>query len=543
MKGKLFQQIASVALSAALVITWIPSALAAEEVQDVLDLSYDMASNVLDVNVDLASSGLKMIYVMVTPTNIANLEPETLRDEEEVVIRSVSTDTDGVANFEIVLPATFNGRYNANLVAGASTKAIGFAEVPGTSADGLFEQFNNGNYTVTGSIVSSTATEQDKANASAYVAKNIATVTDAQSAVDTYIAGEAIAFVMSGKLTMKEALKLYEANFPMLTETSTYADDFATLKPEVQLKLEEWFEKNGTDDAFDKLYDVNKFMSQYVYTLNGADLGNHVKSRFAASHPIYYSDYNAIGNQVYQELVFEGMWADRNIITDYASAAANFKKHIDIQKQAADDAAGSQGDFSGGGGSYSTGTIGTVPAPVVPATAFNDIQNHWAKASIEAMYTKGLVNGFGDGSFKPEQNVTRAEFAKMIVGLLGLDASGDADFDDIADNSWYNGYVAAAAKAGIVKGADGKFNPNLYITRQDAAVMLARVLEYKGQAMNTKAIDFNDSVKIADYAKNSVNGMANLGIISGYNGGFAPLDNTTRAQAATLLQRVADHIG
>ena len=132
----------------------------------------------------------------------------------------------------------------------------------------------------------------------------------------------------------------------------------------------------------------------------------------------------------------------------------------------------------------------------------------------------------------------------MIVCLLNLDSKGNADFKDVADNSWYNGYVAAAAKAGIVKGTeDGMFNPNAYITRQDAAVMLARVLEYKGIAMDTKTIEFNDADSIAKYARNSVNGMANLGIISGYDGGFAPLDNTTRAQAAALLQRVAGHIG
>ena len=245
------------------------------------------------------------------------------------------------------------------------------------------------------------------------------------------------------------------------------------------------------------------------------------------------------------------MYVNKNSVTDYASVVKAFEDEVKKQADAADDAKESSGSNSGGSsgsrggssGGVSTGTIGTA-VQTTPASVFTDIVDHWAQASVESMYAKGIINGFGDGTFKPEQNVTRAEFVKMIAMIIGLDVTGDADFADVDDNSWYNGYVAAAVNAGIVKGTDeGKFNPDLYITRQDAAVMLARVLNYKGVTFDASSVGFNGEASIADYAKDSVNGMAAIGIISGYNGGFAPKENTTRAQAAALLERVANHIG
>ncbi len=542
MKGKLFQQIASVALSATLVITGIPAVFAADETADKLDVSYDMLTGTLSVDVDLTAKGMKMVTVIMAPADMTDYHPNKFDADSNVILRTVPTDVEGVAAFDIVTPETYAGRFDVTVSFNGIEKVMRIGDLPKSDADNLLHQFNGGNFVVSGPLAYAEATEQEKTDAQAYVQKNIATVTDGKSAVSTYLAGEAISRVISGKLSLSKALSLYETNFPEYEAGVSYYEDFNKLTSEVQTKMEERFESNGTTDSFDKLYDMNKFMSMYICTQNGADLMALSESRLKNSHPLIYQKYQTITNTVNKEKVFEGMWDDRSTITDYESIATNFDKHIDIQKlQSINGSQSNLGGGNNGGGSF--GTIGNTPAPVVPVAVFSDIANHWAKDSIETMYTKGLVNGFEDGTFKPEQNVTRAEFAKMIVCLLGLDSNGDADFTDVADGSWYNGYVAAAAKAGIVKGSDGKFNPNLYITRQDAAVMLARVLEYKGVAMDTKAIDFNDSAKIAEYAKNSVNGMANLGIISGYNGGFAPVDNTTRAQAAALLQRVADRIG
>lgn len=245
--------------------------------------------------------------------------------------------------------------------------------------------------------------------------------------------------------------------------------------------------------------------------------------------------------------MFDNLFSGRGSVDNLEDILDEFDDAVSVQADKADNA--SSGSSSGGGGGGggkkgTTGSIGTGSAPVAPsAGSFADMANHWAKADVEAMYARGIVSGFPDGSFRPGQNVTRAEFAKMIAAALGLDTSIKAEFADVDANQWYAGSVGAAVKAGIVKGTSpSTFEPEKYITRQDAAVMLARVLEYKGKSFSTASKGFNDEGSIAPYALDAVNGLANLGLINGYNGGFAPADNTTRAEAAALLLRVCDYV-
>ena len=108
----------------------------------------------------------------------------------------------------------------------------------------------------------------------------------------------------------------------------------------------------------------------------------------------------------------------------------------------------------------------------------------------------------------------------------------------------YSPYIAATSKAGIVFGDENNnYRPNENITRQDAAVMLERVLKIKGYELNYTDYGFGDESNITSYAKDSINALANLSIISGYDGKvFIPIKETSRAEAVVLLLRTEEYI-
>ena len=126
--------------------------------------------------------------------------------------------------------------------------------------------------------------------------------------------------------------------------------------------------------------------------------------------------------------------------------------------------------------------VAAVLAPVaaVNAAGFKDVPaSLWASDEINALAAKKVIAGYADGTFRPQANVSREEFAKMIVIAKGLALvkPAKATFSDVSASRWSFGYVEAAAKAGYIKGIGGsKFGPTAAIKRQDLAVLLVRVL-------------------------------------------------------------------
>lgn len=171
--------------------------------------------------------------------------------------------------------------------------------------------------------------------------------------------------------------------------------------------------------------------------------------------------------------------------------------------------------------------------------SFADVTDaHWAYAAIEALKEAGIVNGDAEGNFNPEANVTRAEFAKMVVELKGLEATAtESAFEDCTAADWYTPYVVAAAEAGYVTGmSDTFFGANEKISRQDICTILGRVI---GEVEGVTPAEFTDAADIADYAVEYVNTMASLKIVNGYeDGSFAPNANATRAEAAKIINGV-----
>lgn len=175
--------------------------------------------------------------------------------------------------------------------------------------------------------------------------------------------------------------------------------------------------------------------------------------------------------------------------------------------------------------------------------SFNDIQGHWGERYITPLAQRGIVNGYDDGGFHPNAYVTRAEFVKMLCSGFNITGEySDAGFADVSNSAWYAQSVALCKSHGIVNGdTNNRFRPQERITREDAAVMLYRILKEDIAFEETEQLQFNDSTDIADYAVGAVATMADEGIISGFDtGSFRPKDNTTRAQAAVMLIKAVD---
>lgn len=177
---------------------------------------------------------------------------------------------------------------------------------------------------------------------------------------------------------------------------------------------------------------------------------------------------------------------------------------------------------------------------------FGDIGNFgWAQKAIEVMASKGVVSGRGEGKFDPGANITRAEFATIIVKALGLyDEQAKNDFSDVKESDWYCTYIASAVKAGIFSGyPDETFKPNDNITRQDMAVVLGGIMkEYKGIEVEKGLegnVSFEDSSSISEYAGEGIALSVKYNVLAGMPGNkFAPKQSANRAQAAVVIYKL-----
>ena len=154
-----------------------------------------------------------------------------------------------------------------------------------------------------------------------------------------------------------------------------------------------------------------------------------------------------------------------------------------------------------------------LPMPITaPGTTFEDITFSPNIAAIEALASRGIINGRSKKSFAPDANMTRAEFATIITRGLGLVEEDTKVFSDVSSDKWYAGYIGTANKYGIVNGiGEGKFNPEGTITRQEAATMVARAAALCGldtKMSNAEIRDvlsqFEDYVTVADWAMESM---------------------------------------
>lgn len=183
-------------------------------------------------------------------------------------------------------------------------------------------------------------------------------------------------------------------------------------------------------------------------------------------------------------------------------------------------------------------------APETETNLFNDLsKDHWAYSSIEKLTNEKVINGYKDGSFKPSQQITRAEFLKIVLSTFLTDAVTEGPFQDLED--WQKPWVHTAYNLGIVKGyTETEFKPNQPITRAEAIKILVEANNLILNPFNRKNPEFHD-LDPEYWAYNYIDIATDMNLISGYqeNGKnlFKPKNNLNRAEAAVLVVRTDDN--
>lgn len=178
---------------------------------------------------------------------------------------------------------------------------------------------------------------------------------------------------------------------------------------------------------------------------------------------------------------------------------------------------------------------------------FEDIAGHWAQNSIENLASRLVVNGADDQRYLPDNEITRAEFAAIVVRALGLQkADQTGQFSDVNPQDWFYEAVSVGSSYGLVQGyTDGKFEPRQNITRQEAMAILTRAMALAGMDTTISSeeqerllADFADSNQFGDWAKPAAALNIRLGIVIGNQGKVLPQQLITKAETAAIVERL-----
>ena len=182
--------------------------------------------------------------------------------------------------------------------------------------------------------------------------------------------------------------------------------------------------------------------------------------------------------------------------------------------------------------------ISTVFVSAIHAATFSDINDApWAEGYVNYLSGKKILNGYEDGTFKPNNVVKRSEFIKMMTETFGLTETKSIGYADVPANEWYYTYISKAAAQGFILEYGSYLNPNAEITREEAAALLARYLGLTDMADSSAYPDY--SLISAQY-REYVLQATKAGLFSGYEDRtFRPQKTLTRAEALTILYRAA----
>jgi hypothetical protein len=200
--------------------------------------------------------------------------------------------------------------------------------------------------------------------------------------------------------------------------------------------------------------------------------------------------------------------------------------------------------YSTGGRAYS----GLLNIVVIGTQPFSDVGAgySWAAPAISALYERGVIQGYENGLYHPDDNISRGGFLVMVARALELDQPASDNFSDVIPGSYYYDAIASAKAAGIALGSHGLFYPDGKLSRQDAAVLLARALSADGHALPAaSAADlsgYSDADSVSSYAAEGVAALVNAGILQGSGGALYPKRMISRAEMAVILYRVLEWI-
>lgn len=185
-----------------------------------------------------------------------------------------------------------------------------------------------------------------------------------------------------------------------------------------------------------------------------------------------------------------------------------------------------------------------APTALADAHTFPDVEEGiWFESYVAFGVENGLFNGFPDGEFKPYENMTRAEAVSVVLRALEVEFEEevtDTGFPDVADNTWFSGAIKTAAEQGIVEGfEDGTFRPNDTVTRAELSDMVADAFDFEASE------DFDAGFEDVPEAwwTPAINALTEIGIVQGISSDepvFAPNEPVMRNEAAAIFTRVLD---
>lgn len=187
--------------------------------------------------------------------------------------------------------------------------------------------------------------------------------------------------------------------------------------------------------------------------------------------------------------------------------------------------------------------VGLTTTNVNANTKLSDINGHWANKEIQELVSKGYLKGYEDGTFKPDNSITRAEFVRIANNYFGFKNKGNENFSDVNYRDWFYNDVCIAKEAGYISGyEDGTFKPDKTITREEAAKIIISIKNREDVKID-KLNNFIDGHTVSDWAKKYVEGAIEFGYIKGNDEvKINPLSNITRAESVSMLSRVVNEI-
>jgi hypothetical protein len=178
--------------------------------------------------------------------------------------------------------------------------------------------------------------------------------------------------------------------------------------------------------------------------------------------------------------------------------------------------------------------------PVIEKTFMDVPAAFWASDAIKDLYGRGYISGYPDDSFKPDKQISRAEFVTIITKIFKLSSfkPAQADFEDVASADWFYESVENALHAGIVKGYGKTFLPNQAISREEMAAILVKALGRNDEAQTNmqEKSSFTDDANISNWARGYVFVAARQGLMKGYSDrSIHPQGQASRAEACSMI--------
>ena len=516
--------------------------------------------------------------VVVYPASVTNPTSSDYLYVKEVTVSAGETKTLEISILDRYTAT--NGKYKVDLkgsghMSAESTASIEVDLIKPNEIPGLLNEFKNSTSATFSSVLTKVipalqlTAEADPARE----AKRINIMFNIQSADyngifsnlenirDAWQISDIIAYLTDSGATAEEIKAKIEANSGLLGIDINDANYKAYIDTVCQNILDYQSEYNGGNGVLSMSH-IKGIVNQYVgmYAINAASVDD-LHSVFAR-----YEDYFEIPADVRSKYDNDFIRADQDkalrslynknftknsqLVAAFVSGVNGVVNNTGTTPNTPVVVVPGASSSSGGGTSAGmTGGSSNIPTPPTPAKTptFSDVpSNHWAYSYVTKLATNGTIGGYDDGSFKPNNNVTREEFVKMIIGATGLlSNSAQCDFADVSKDAWFYGYVASAFEKEIVSGVtDTSFGVGRNITRQDVAVIAARILTY----MNAELPELNDVTltdidSVSDYAQESVKLLNGMGIIGGFDdGSFMPHNALTRAEAAAIISRLTANL-